>query len=203
MKSKIMLITAILILIIFGTKLYSGECIIDSKMTFEESIKGTKAPAKIIKTLAIINVKYYAFDGKLHQGQLVLRKDRVEEIKKAFEIMRNEKFPVAKCIPIVKYGWSDDSSMADNNTSMFNYRRIAGKKTLSNHAYGVAIDINPVQNPAVYSSGKASPKGAKYVKKAKGTLLRTSPVTVFLLENGWRWGGDWRSLKDWQHFDKK
>lgn len=193
----------IMISFLMGGAINSNELIIDSAMSFEEAIKGTHAPEKILKNLTIIDVQYYSFDSKLHQGQLVLRKDRVEEIQKAFEIMRKDKFPVAKCIPIVKYGWSDDSSMADNNTSMFNYRTIAGTKRLSNHSYGVAIDINPVQNPAVYSSGKASPKGAKYDKKAKGTLLANSPVTKYLKQNGWRWGGDWNSLKDWQHFDKK
>ncbi len=198
------IILAVILLAFISVSMNSNEdIIIDSNMSFDEAIKGTTAPKEIIKSLTIIDVEYYSFDNKLHRGQLVLRKDRVDEIQEAFRIMREEKFPVEKCIPIVKYGWSDNKSMADNNTSMFNYRKIAGKKSLSNHSYGVAIDINPFQNPAVYKSGKISPKGAKYDKSARGTLLANSAVTKYFKSKGWRWGGNWNSLKDWQHFDKK
>lgn len=176
---------------------------VDSNMSLEEAIAGSKAPKKILDELTIIDVEYFGFDGKLHVGQLVLRKDRVDDIRRAFKIMREEKFPIKKCVPIVKYNWDDNASMADNNTSMFNFRTIAGTNRLSNHAYGVAIDINPFQNPAVYKSGKVSPKGASYDINAPGTLLPDSKVTKYLISRGWRWGGDWHSLKDWQHFDKK
>jgi hypothetical protein len=204
MMNKLKTIILIVLLTVSTQITYTADdLIIDSDLSFEEAIKGTQAPKDIIKSLTIIEVDYFSFDGKLHRGQLVLRKDRVEEIQQAFKIMRDNKFPVAKCIPIVKYDWNDNKSMADNNTSMFNYRKIAGKNKLSNHSYGVAIDINPFQNPAVYKSGKVSPKGAKYDKTAKGTLLESSPVTQYFKSRGWRWGGDWNSLKDWQHFDKK
>ena len=92
--------------------------------------------------------------------------------------------------------------MKDNNTSMFNYRFIAGTKRLSNHSTGVAIDINPVQNPAVYSSGNVSPPGAVYDESAKGTLTANSSIIKFFIDHGWRWGGNWNKFKDWQHLDK-
>jgi len=66
----------------------------------------------------------------------------------------------------------------------------------------VAIDINPFQNPAVYKSGKTSPEGAVYNPQSPGTLTDNSKVTIYLKKKGWSWGGDWNSLKDWQHFDK-
>lgn len=85
--------------------------------------------------------------------------------------------------------------MADNNTSMFNYRKIAGKKTLSNHSYGVAIDINPFQNPAVYKSGKTSPESAVYNPQSPGTLTDNFKVTVYLKKKGGLGGGGLEQFK--------
>lgn len=180
----------------------SEEVVVDSAMTLEESLAGSKAPAEILGEQVLLNVEYLSFDGKIHRGQLVLRKDRVEEIRDAFAIMIRDGFPVEKCIPVVNYSWDDDASMADNNTSMFNYRNIAGTKRLSRHSWGVAIDINPGQNPAVYPSGKVSPPGATYKPQAPGTLTRESSVTRFFIEHGWTWGGNWTHVLDWQHFEK-
>lgn len=179
-----------------------NDIVIDSKMTFEEAIKGTKAPKELIDNLRLVDVEYIGFDHKLHRGQLVVHKEAEQDIKDIFKIILEEKFPVNKVIPIVKYNWSDDASMADDNTSAFNYRNIAGTNRLSNHSFGRAIDINPFENPAVYKDGSISPKGARYSDKNKGTLTRTSNIYKAFLEKGWRWGGDWSSFKDYQHFDK-
>lgn len=176
--------------------------IVDSEMTFEEAIAGTKAPKNIVENLAIMNVAYYSFDGKLHRGQLVVHRDVQSDIEKVFELILKEKFPVAKCIPIVKYGWSDSISMANNNTSSFNYRTIAGTNRLSLHAYGLAIDINPYNNPVVYENGRISPKGAKYDPKKAGTFSSECQIVKLFKELGWRWGGEFVSFKDYHHFDK-
>jgi hypothetical protein len=176
--------------------------IIDSSMTLEEAIAGTGAPAEIIDSLEIIYVDYYSFDSKLHRGQLVVNRAVKEDIEEIFELIKETRFPVEKVIPIVEYDWSDNASMEDNNTSAFNYRFVAGTQRLSNHASGRAIDINPFQNPAVYNSGRVSPDGAEYDPDAPGTLTRSHPITRAFIERGWRWGGNWNSLKDYQHFDK-
>jgi hypothetical protein len=197
-----LIISITLWIIALSMNIFATAPIIDCDMTFDESIKGTKATKDIIEMLELVTVEYYSFDNKLHRGQLVLHKSVVDDVKKVFEMMKEDKFPIAKCIPIVKYDWSDSASMADNNTSAFNYRFIAGTKNLSNHAKGIAIDINPVQNPAVYNNGNVSPNGAKYNPKAKGTILENSEYTKFLVGQKWRWGGVWTSLKDYQHFDK-
>jgi peptidoglycan L-alanyl-D-glutamate endopeptidase CwlK len=202
MLKNILVVIGILCSIIMLTSMSNEEIIVDSDMTLEEALKGSKAPQKILDEQILLNVEYFSFDGKLHRGQLVINKAVKDDIVYVFEMMKKDKFPIAKCIPIVKYGWSDDKSMADNNTSAFNYRKIAGKNKLSNHSYGRAIDFNPVQNPAIYKSGKISPKGAKYDKKAKGTLVDGDPYVSEFKKRGWRWGGDWTSLKDYQHFDK-
>lgn len=171
-------------------------------MSFEEAIKGTKAPKDVIDNIKLINVEYFNFDDKLCRGQLVIHKELEKDVQDAFKIIRVTRFPIEKCIPIVKYDWDDNASMADNNTSAFNYRFIANTTRLSNHSYGRAIDFNPFQNPAIYNSGKISPKGAKYDKNEKGTIKADDKLTKHFKDRGWRWGGDWTSLKDYQHFDK-
>jgi hypothetical protein len=91
--------------------------------------------------------------------------------------------------------------MLCNNTSAFNYRKVTGGKVLSMHAYGYAIDINPVQNP--YIKGRVVlPEGAIYKPYRPGTLTRSSPVVMEFIRLGWTWGGSWKSLKDYQHFEK-
>jgi hypothetical protein len=180
----------------------ANEIIIDSQMTFDEAIKNTKAPKNIIEQLVLIDVEYYSFDGKLHRGQLVVNKSVKNDIIKIFELIKKEKFSIEKCIPIVKYNWCDDASINANNTSAFCYRKIAGTNRLSNHAFGKAIDINPMQNPYVSSKGTTK-RGNKYNPKAPGTLTADSPITKKFLELGWKWGGNYKTIKDWHHFDKK
>ncbi|MFN3270403.1 MAG: hypothetical protein ACK42G_07445, partial [Candidatus Kapaibacteriota bacterium] len=115
-----------------------NDVIVDSNMTFQEAIRGTKAPKEIIDSLVLIDVFYYSFDKKLHKGQLVIHKDLKDEVLEIFEMIKVLKFPIGKVIPIVKYNWSDEKSMLDNNTSSFNYRTIAGTNRLSLHARGRA-----------------------------------------------------------------
>lgn len=94
---------------------------IDSQLTFEESIAGVELPKQILNQLELIEVQYFSFDGKLHQGQLLVNKKASTDLIEIFKIIKETKFPVAKVIPIVKYNWDDDKSMLDNNTTAFNY----------------------------------------------------------------------------------
>lgn len=194
------LIIAFILVIKFNEPI--DDIIIDSNLTFEEAIKGTKAPKEIIDNLILINVRYYSTDGRLHQGQLVIHKDVKEDVEAIFELILKEKFPIEKAIPIVKYNWSDDASMLDNNTSAFCYRNIAGTNRLSNHSYGKAIDINPFFNPVVYPDGKISPKGAKYDTTRAGTLTDSNPIVQEFIKRGWRWGRYFSKYEDNHHFDK-
>ncbi len=200
------ILKTILILIILPLLFFSARseepAVIDSDLTFEEAIEGTKAPDEVKKSLVLLDVEYYSFDGKLHRGQLVIDKAVENDVREVFELIKKSRFPVGKVIPIVKYGWSDDASMEDNNTSAFNYRYVAGTKRLSNHSFGRAVDINPFLNPVIYSNGKISPSGAKYDPAKPGTFHKDHPVVKEFLSRGWRWGGNWNSLKDNHHFDK-
>ncbi len=178
------------------------EVIVDCNYSFEESISGIDIPKAIKKNLVLLNVEYYSFDSKLHRGQIVLHKNAEKDIKEIFEIIKIIKFPVSKVIPIVKYKWSDEDSMNDNNTSAFNYRKVKGQKILSAHSYGLAIDINPEQNPHI-KRNIVQPANGKYNINSAGTILKNSRIVQEFKKRGWQWGGTWRSSKDYQHFEKK
>lgn len=180
----------------------NNEIIIDSNLTFEEAISGLTIPDIVKKNLILVNVNYYSFDGKIHQGQLVVHKDVKKDIEDIFEVILKRKFPIKQVVPISVYDWSDEKSMQDNNTSAFNYRTIEGTKTLSKHSTGKAIDINPLLNPQI-KRGKTIPKGSTYNENTAGTILKESWLVREFTKRGWQWGGNWKSTKDYQHFEKK
>ena len=181
--------------------------IIDSNISLSVALKKESPPELKVKQ-RIVDLLYYSFDGKIHKGQLVIDARLVEDIREAFRVALENKFPIASVIPIssdrfFKDGkWNDDDqSMLSNNTSAFNYRMATGGKSLSQHAYGFAIDINPVQNP--YIKGNiVLPANAVYDTAKPGTLGPDSPVVKPFIRLGWTWGGSWESLKDYQHFEK-
>jgi peptidoglycan LD-endopeptidase CwlK len=175
--------------------------ICDSALTLEEALGTQKIPHEIRVSLALINVSYYSFDGRLHQGQLVIHKDLQADVIEVFRELEQNKFPIAKVIPISKYKFSDQLSMTENNTSAFNYRVIEGTTALSNHALGRAIDINPLLNPYVHN-GTVEPPGAKYDPGVPGTIVADGILVKAFKKRGWTWGGEWDSLKDYQHFEK-
>lgn len=180
--------------------------IVDSAQIFEQAMEGTSAPDDIVRAMRLIDVEYYGFDDRLHRGQMVVHKDLAEEVVEIFGEIRRMRFPIEMTIPI-KFDLPDNGTTMDtlNNTMSFHYRVISTFKTekLSYHAYGTAIDINPYQNPAILKSGRVIPEGAAYDPAAKGTLTRESEVVKLFLRYGWEWGGTWRSLKDYMHFEKR
>lgn len=176
--------------------------IVDSNLSFDEAIAGTDAPLDVIGKLCLVEVCYWSFDGKMHQGQLVVQKELRQDLSDIFTLIQNTGFKVAQAIPLVKYGWSDDLSMANNNSSAFNYRFVAGTRRLSLHAAGRAVDINPYQNPVIYKNGGSVPPGASYNPAADGTLQEGSPVVQAFKSKGWRWGGNFESVRDYHHFER-
>ncbi len=173
--------------------------------TLDEALAGSQAPHDILMSLALVNVTYLNFDNQLCQGQLVIAQELVEEIKKIFEFILKEGFPIEKMVPIVHYGWDDTSSILDNNTSCFNFRAIAGTNQLSCHAKGKAIDINPKTNPYFNKEGISQPPGLEYIPEAKGALKKNDKIVQVFEKYGWQWGGNWqrdRGYVDFQHFEK-
>ncbi len=186
-----------------------GEPIIDSRMTREEAFDGLDetCPADIRARQKVVTVTYYSFDRKVHEGQLVIDSEVADDVRTVFEVALRERFPISSVIPISdkrfrKNGrWDDDLSMAANNTSAFNYRVITGGTRLSKHAYGRAIDINPFLNPYIKGT-TILPPGSAYDPNIAGTLTADHPIVRTFVGLGWEWGGDWTSLKDYQHFEK-
>lgn len=187
----------------------SARPIIDSRMSKTEAFDGLspECPPEIRRRQKIVKLKYYSFDGKVHQGQLVIDKDLVKDIRIIFRHALKERFPINSVIPISaapfrKNGrWDDDLSMIANNSSAFNYREKTGGGSLSNHAYGRAVDINTVQNPYLKGAILLPPNG-NYDENAAGTLTKDSPIVKKFIELGWNWGGNWTDRKDYQHFEK-
>jgi len=183
--------------------------IVDSDMVREEAMRNLdpRCPPAIKNRQRIIDVLYYSFDNDVHKGQLVIDERLVEDIREVFRVALEFKFPFAWVLPIsneqfLEGGrWSDDLSMAANNTSAFNYREKTGGGTLSKHAYGFAIDINPQLNPYI-KGDVVFPPGSVYNIDQPGTLSEGHPVVQAFLNLGWEWGGRWESLKDYQHFEK-
>ena len=181
--------------------------IIDSNISLSEALK-KESPPEFKKRQRLVELPYYSFDGKIHRGQLVIDERLAGDIREVFRVALENKFPIMSVIPIshdrfFKNGkWNeDDQSMLADNTSAFNYRTATGSKHLSMHAYGFAIDINPAQNP--YIKGNiVLPPGAVYDTAKPGTLGANSPIVKTFKRLGWTWGGDWKSLKDYQHFEK-
>jgi hypothetical protein len=186
----------------FMMKKSSDKVIVDSRMSFAEAVAGTAAPPEVIETLCLFDISYYAFDGKMHLGQLLAAKSLRSDLAEIFFRMRDLCFPVAKAVPIVRYAWSDLASMADNNTSCFNYRFIQNTTRFSRHAHGTAIDINPRQNPLVYGDGTSLPPGAVYSSTVAGTFSPLCPILGEFLSRGWKWGGDFTAYRDYHHFEK-
>lgn len=174
--------------------------IIDSRMTREEALGNNTFPQSVLASQELVTVRYYSFDGKLHEGQVVLHREVAEDIREIFRDIEKSRFPVAKVIPIVRYNWSDDKSIADNNTSAFNYRTIAGTKKLSDHARGRAIDLNPYLNPWIGKSGVAK---RPYNTERAGTIVAGDVVVQAFKKRGWLWGGSWKNSRDYQHFYKR
>ncbi len=152
--------------------------------------------------LRLVGVPYWGFDGAIHRGELVVAVEVVSAVQVLFERLYLEQFPIARMVRVDAYGGDDDASMADNNTSAFNCREVTGGGALSRHSFGVAIDINPVQNPYVNDDLVLPAAGNDYASRSPlrpGMISRPDPVTRTLSDIGWEWGGDWDDPIDYQH----
>ena len=171
------------------------------RMTGKSWHNGCPVP---IRKLRLIELSYNGFDEARHMGKLVANKDAVGALVGAFRTMYRKGFKIHRMKLVDHYDADDRRSMRADNTSAFNCRYVSGTTTWSQHAYGRAIDINPVRNPYVGSDGSVSPKkGEKYADRsltAKGMIHRSGATVRAFARAGWGWGGNWSSSKDYQHF---
>lgn len=162
------------------------------------------APVKL-EDLSYITVTHWGFDQQQHRGELIVHKEVGDEILEIFQELYEGKYPIEKMKLIDEYNADDNLSMEDNNTSAFCFRVIEGSQKISNHGYGVAIDINPIQNPYVKGNRIVPLAGKDYVNREdvrKGMIIKGDLCYRAFTSRGWTWGGDWKSLKDYQHFEK-
>ena len=184
------------------TKAIKLDTIIDSDLKKIKVRSDLKNFNTIYKELSLINVYYLGYDSLVHRGQLVCHKSVVNELKEIFIELYKIKFPIESVRPISLFEWNDEISMSSNNTSCFNYRTVSNSNKLSEHSKGLAIDLNPKYNPYISSKGVISPKNGEYNNKNIGTIIVDSKVISIFKDKGWKWGGNWKRSKDYQHFSK-
>lgn len=159
--------------------------------------------------LRFLHVLYYDFNNEIKDGELICNKQIADDLLEIFSTLYDNAYQIDKIQLIDVYDADDDLSCADDNTACFNYRVVAGSTTLSKHALGMAIDINPFYNPYVtYPDGKEriSPAGSEvYADRSNDNphMIRKGDLCYQLfIDHGFTWGGEWKSLKDYQHFQK-
>lgn len=171
----------------------------------KRSLTQTDCPVGFSK-LVLIEMPHHDLQGKIQVGQLVVHEEVTEEVEQIFRKLYQDEFQIEKMRIVSIYGADDDKSMEANNTSAFNCRKKTGGSSFSVHSYGKAIDINPRYNPYIKGE-KILPQNAKeYVDRenleGKHFILNNSAIVTLFTEQGWRWGGHYRTLKDYHHFEK-
>jgi hypothetical protein len=155
-----------------------------------------------------VDLEYVGFDGQVHRGALVVHQELVADVIAIFGELRRQGYPIAKMqTPQIYPNAADELSMEDNNTSAFNCRPLPGSTSWSLHAYGRAIDLNPLLNPYIDRTGHVEPAtAAAYLNRARtdaGVLHAGDPAVRAFTDRGWTWGGDWHNPIDYQHFEHR
>lgn len=160
-----------------------------------------------IRRLRLITLRYWGFDREVHRGRLVVHRDVAVDVARAFGRLYAIPFPIRRMRLVDAYGADDRTSMSHDNTSAFNCRWRAGQPGVwSEHAYGRAIDVNPLENPYVWSGGYSPPNAGAYVDRSdrrRGMIYHGDRVWRAFRAIGWEWGGDWGGgVSDYQHFSR-
>jgi hypothetical protein len=159
-----------------------------------------------IADLRRVEVTHWGFDRARHQGELIVHKDVAGRVVKVFHTLYSARFPIRKMHRVDRFRANDNASMAADNTSAFNCRPVTGSTSgFSVHSYGRAIDLNPLENPYVKGRTVLPPAGRAFTDRGTvrpGMVRRGDRVWKAFAAQGFTWGGDWRSLKDYQHFER-
>lgn len=163
-----------------------------------------------LEELCYVRVLYMGFDGETHIGELIVNDKISSDILEIMQALYRAAYPIERMVLVDAYGGDDGLSMAANNTSAFNYRNVPGTGRLSNHSYGLAIDINPLYNPYIRTSSDGSVRCDPKDGEAFADREQDFPYKIdhedlcyeLFTAHGFAWGGDWKSVKDYQHFEK-
>jgi D-alanyl-D-alanine carboxypeptidase-like protein len=154
--------------------------------------------------LRTVHLTHWGFDARPHTGSLVVNRRVTEQVVAIFRRLYAARFPIRRVRPVSAYRGRDDASMAADNTSSFNCRRaVSATGGWSAHAYGLAIDINPVENPYLFGGRVLPPAGRRYLDRAQvrpGMAVAGGTLVASFEALGWSWGGRWARSPDYQHF---
>ncbi|NYG55984.1 CapA family protein [Nocardioides perillae] len=160
-----------------------------------------------LRDLRLLTMSYVDFAGRARTGEMVVHREVARDVVSVFADLYAARWPLRRMVLVDEYAGSDDRSMAADNTSGYNCRRVAGQTSWSDHAYGKAVDLNPVENPYVTPGGVLPPAGRRFVdvdrspgaRVPRGVIRRGDVVTRAFARIGWEWGGAW-AAPDYQHF---
>ena len=160
--------------------------------------------------LRYLRLTHVDAESKEHVVEMVCNKAIANDLIEIFKELYRQKYPIQRIRLIDDYEAVDERSMRDNNSSCFCYRKVSGTTKLSKHAMGMAVDINTLYNPYV-RTGKDGRRivepatATKYVDRRKTfpyKIVKGDLLYRLFVQHGFKWGGSWRTMKDWQHFEK-
>ena len=153
--------------------------------------------------LRLLTLTYRGFDRRAHTGRLVANRDAAATLVSVFRRLYAADFPIRRMRLVDVYSGDDYSSIEADNTSAFNCRAATGSTHWSQHAYGRAIDVNPIENPYVSGGTSSHPASTPYLDRSRhrpGMAYEGGVLVESFRAAGWGWGGSWTGIKDYQHF---
>jgi hypothetical protein len=157
-----------------------------------------------LSDLRVLTVSRWGFDGDAHVGTLIVHRDVAASVVRVMRRLFALRFPIRRMQTVDAYGGSDFRSIEADNTSAFNCRPVAGTSRWSEHAYGRAIDLNPIENPYVSAGGTSHVASRRYLDRSlqlPGMVHAGDAVVRAFASIGWAWGGAWNGgVRDYQHF---
>jgi hypothetical protein len=154
-------------------------------------------------SLRVVRATHWDFRGNVRTGRLVVHRDVADQVALVMRQLFAARYPIRWMVPIERFGGSDFRSIEADNTSAFNCRYVDGTRRWSEHAYGRAIDLNPIENPYVSGGSTSHRASVPYVRRTPrrpGMVVAGDAVTRAFAGQGWGWGGRWSGAKDYQHF---
>lgn len=191
--------------VMIGTYVFASQPVPEE---VETRMRGRSFPANAkisMNQLRYLTLPYYDFDGNIQKGEMVCNKVIAHDLLCIFKTLFSQAYPIYSMRLVDDFEASDEASMQANNTSCFNYRYISGTRILSRHAYGMAVDINPLQNPCIRGKQIQPSTAEEFVDRNKDfphKIDKDDYCKKVFTSYRFRWGGNWRRMKDYQHFER-
>ncbi len=173
-----------------------------------QAMRGVSLPEgcpTALEDLVVLKVAHHDFEGGRQMGTLIVARSEAEGLREVFRQLYEAGYPIERMRPAHTYDGSDAAMMADNNTSAFNCRKTTSGSRWSEHSYGTALDLNPAYNPYVRGETVLPARARPWADRTAehpALIHAGDPVVTAFAGVGWRWGGLWRSIKDFQHFSR-